>query len=278
MQLRRARGATLIWQDKGSKNHEDLHFYRPLLRDDEISLGHYASNTPYNPNRQWMVAVVPVDHRNDYILEKEIHATGAFGESLLFDENPFFAGEGEIVMTPVIDEDMSNGMNMDSMPPYARPVSFTQVWNDEGSGSVEDVQIFRPCAPPGYESIGDVVINCADLNTYGGMLMHIPFIKDICCVRADLLTRAVLGELLWEDSTCGGVLGSSCVPVSFWPVKANNSSPEELTDFGFTLGLFVTSTSRDMAGIMAIPRVLSYAKASLSTCIVIQPVVFENQR
>lgn len=46
----------------------------------------------------------------------------------------------------------------------ARPVGFSQVWTDRGSGADSDVKIMKILPPHGYVCLGDVAVN-----SYGGI-------------------------------------------------------------------------------------------------------------
>eukprot|EP00124_Ichthyophonus_hoferi_P005956 Ihof_evm2s1072 gene=Ihof_evmTU2s1072 len=266
--LRRVRGAALVWSDAGSGNRNDLRIYRPLLRPDEISLGHFATTDTYNCNKQWMVAVVLPEDRHQMLLDDNI---GFKADS---NTNPFFYEPNEskeIKMSPV--EVMEGNKSIDdlqSMPPFARPIDFQEVWNDKGTGCLESVLIYRPIAPEGYEAVGDVCVNRVDLQTYDKTVKEIPYLKDVFCLRCDLVSDGEVGRKLWDDSSCGGLLSGtySCIPVSFYTIKPSMC---------ISIGGFITSSSQDEEGINTCIKGVGYGTARLSTCIKIKPVVFENQ-
>lgn len=78
----------------------------------------------------------------------------------------------------------------------ARPVDYTFIWADFGSGADRDGSFWRPVPPPGYVSLGDVA-----QSGHGK-----PALTDYYCVRADLVVEAKTsggGHFLWNDRETG---------------------------------------------------------------------------
>ncbi|CAD6442948.1 f17e9c1e-9e17-452f-9682-3d312176324e [Sclerotinia trifoliorum] len=67
-----------------------------------------------------------------------------------------------------------------SMPAVKRPTGYTEIWNDRGSGGKHDGSVWRPIAPSGYSSCGDVVNG-----SYSA-----PSTDRIWCLRNDLVKPA----------------------------------------------------------------------------------------
>lgn len=75
----------------------------------------------------------------------------------------------------------------------ARPTDYTLIWADHGSGADRDGSCWRPVAPDGYVSLGDVFAD-----GYGK-----PSLDDVMCVRADLVYMADIGPQIWADHGSG---------------------------------------------------------------------------
>jgi hypothetical protein len=77
----------------------------------------------------------------------------------------------------------------------ASPVSYTSIWNDAGSGGDNDGSVWRPVAPQGYVTLGDVAVKGYDA----------PSLEDVWCVRADLVTPSAYDSApTWTDQGSGG--------------------------------------------------------------------------
>ncbi|KAM0175891.1 hypothetical protein ACHAPF_005254 [Botrytis cinerea] len=100
------------------------------------------------------------------------------------------------------------GLNPNQSPPsgkspaLARPTSYTQIWNDAKSGGRHDGAIWRPNAPSGYISLGDVV---------GGSHSVPPSTSAIWCLRVDLTHVAnYAASDFWDDKKSGAAKNVSC--------------------------------------------------------------------
>lgn len=76
----------------------------------------------------------------------------------------------------------------------AAPKDFQLIWTDKGSGADRDGSCWRPIPPDGYVALGDVFM--AGHGTK-------PSADDVRCVRKDLTTFGVIGDLIWNDSGTG---------------------------------------------------------------------------
>ena len=76
--------------------------------------------------------------------------------------------------------------------PLAEPESFTQIWNDSGSGADLDGDVWRPNPPDGYTCLGEVVTRRA-----------VPASNAVNCVRNDLVVLGSVGDLIWWDKGSG---------------------------------------------------------------------------
>jgi Vacuolar protein sorting-associated protein 62 len=93
---------------------------------------------------------------------------------------------GSSLIVKALNDDPKN-------PLLVAPTSYTEVWNDHGSGGHNDGSIWYPVPPDGYRSIGFV---CA-----GGY--NAPLIPSYRCVRKDLTADAQVGSLIWNDQGSG---------------------------------------------------------------------------
>ena len=75
----------------------------------------------------------------------------------------------------------------------ARPLGYTWVWNDKGSGGDHDIQVWEPIAPEGYTALGNVTTM-----NYGGA----PSTDEIRCIHNSYLIDGSL-QWLWDDSGSG---------------------------------------------------------------------------
>ncbi|WP_028973192.1 Vps62-related protein [Spirochaeta cellobiosiphila] len=74
-----------------------------------------------------------------------------------------------------------------------RPIGYDLIWADHGSGAHMDGSCWRPKAPTGYVSLGDVFVRG----------YNIPSLNDIMCVRKDLTDRGRIGNEIWADHGSG---------------------------------------------------------------------------
>ncbi|KAI8947922.1 putative vacuolar protein sorting-associated protein [Xylaria longipes] len=100
-----------------------------------------------------------------------------------------------------------------TQPAVARPIDYTQIWGDWGSGGKHDGRIWRPVAPAGYVALGDV-------GSYG--YSSKPSVNKIWCVRQDLVGY---GKFL-ENSTWTNQGSGASLDVSFWAVHPNSIGVE----------------------------------------------------
>jgi hypothetical protein len=99
-------------------------------------------------------------------------------------------------------------------PAVQSPVDYQGLWNDKGSGSKDDGSFWRPVAPPGYITLGDV--------SWGGHGK--PPVDQVWCLRADLVSDGVFKDAsVWDDNGSGANSDGS-----FWEVipRAGNSASE----------------------------------------------------
>jgi hypothetical protein len=88
-----------------------------------------------------------------------------------------------------------------STPVVARPSDYTLIWTDKGSGGGHDGSFWRPVAPAGYQSLGDVAV----LN------YNKPSVNLIWCVRADLVGQGrFLATSIWDEAGSGADKDTSC--------------------------------------------------------------------
>ncbi|KAJ8068536.1 hypothetical protein OCU04_004086 [Sclerotinia nivalis] len=114
----------------------------------------------------------------------------------------------------------------------ASPTGYDQIWRDEKSGADYNGSFWRPRAPSGYVSLGDVC--SGSWNT--------PSTDKIWCVRSDLVQSSNYFKLkVWDDRRSGaksdcsvwdiglpsiGVNGREKIPISSETFRANNSWSE----------------------------------------------------
>ncbi|KAF5879449.1 putative duf946 domain-containing protein [Botrytis fragariae] len=92
------------------------------------------------------------------------------------------------------------GATSDSNPAVKSPTGYTRIWISKGMGGKYDNSTWRPIPPPGYLSMGDVVLDCTK-TTWDQQ----PSTDKVWCLRADLTKRAVYSTSpYWDDSKGGG--------------------------------------------------------------------------
>lgn len=89
----------------------------------------------------------------------------------------------------------------------ANPVDYVAIWTDHGSGSHDDGSCWQPVAPEGYVALGAVFNSGYDK----------PSLTDVVCVRKDLVTDGVIGDLIWDDTGTG-----SDVDFGAWSIAVTN--------------------------------------------------------
>ena len=107
-------------------------------------------------------------------------------------------------------------------PPLSRPVKYTRIWKDSGSGAKMDGSCWRPEPPQGYVALGDVFMTGHDTA---------PSLEDAYCVRSDLTHVGVAGDFIWDDKDT-----HSDVDFGAWDIAA----PPAFADP--TLGLIAAGT------------------------------------
>lgn len=89
----------------------------------------------------------------------------------------------------------SNPNTNPSKPAVARPTDFFQIWTDRGAYGKHNGSIWRPIAPAGYETLGDV----------GQYNWDKPSVDVVWCVRSDLVGYGKFpAGTLWDDGGSGG--------------------------------------------------------------------------
>ncbi|MBN2038111.1 MAG: Vps62-related protein [Chitinispirillaceae bacterium] len=100
-------------------------------------------------------------------------AIGSYGKNLYDDPT------GNRYMIVVKEADSSRAL--------AAPVDYTQIWNDQGTGSNIDGSFWQPVPPAGYVACG--VVAQSGYNK--------PPLDRVVCVREDLTTAATIGSRFW---------------------------------------------------------------------------------
>lgn len=99
-------------------------------------------------------------------------------------------------------------------PAVASPTGYTLIATDKESGADSSGSFWRPVAPAGYVSLGDVA------NTNWGE----PSKDQIWCLRRDLTVDAnFTNENLWDDSKSGGVTDISVWNIVPYPTGVHGS-------------------------------------------------------
>lgn len=105
------------------------------------------------------------------------------------------------------------------------PADYEQVWKDAGSGARNDFSIWRPLPPEGYVAMGLVC----------GVGYEKPSSNAVRCVRADLVTSAQPGDLIWSDEGSGASRDFSA-----WSIRVPDAAPGEIN---LAPGTFVANAS-----------------------------------
>jgi hypothetical protein len=96
----------------------------------------------------------------------------------------------------------------------ASPVSYTKIWDDGKSGGKNDGTIWRPNAPSGYVSLGDVATGGYDA----------PSTNDIWCVREDLVVESDYDPTkIWDDRGSGARMNVSVWAIARPTVRVHGS-------------------------------------------------------
>jgi hypothetical protein len=74
------------------------------------------------------------------------------------------------------------------------PVDYLWKYNDSRTGGEVNVSIWEPVPPPGYKALGTVAVG-----HYGK-----PSLKEVVCIREDLVIGTTIGKRIWHDAGSGG--------------------------------------------------------------------------
>ncbi|KAI4906696.1 hypothetical protein J4E90_010384 [Alternaria incomplexa] len=103
-------------------------------------------------------------------------------------------------------------------PAVASPTSYDWVWDDRGGGGKYDGTVWRPIAPTGYVSLGDVWTSSYER----------PSTNAIWCVRSDLTMQSHYNpNSLWDDTKSGG--NHDCSVWSIIPPQISIHGTEKVT-------------------------------------------------
>ena len=119
----------------------------------------------------------------------------------------------------------------------AKPLGYTRVWTDRGSGADRDVSLWRATAPAGYQCLGM-------LATSG----HTPNVDDMRCVWRGFLVQGGSWEV-WDDSGSG-----ADADVGIYQAYAYNG------DSALAAGTFNATGSHSNAGDFKMYQVLNLTK------------------
>ncbi|TGO07627.1 hypothetical protein BTUL_0258g00050 [Botrytis tulipae] len=125
----------------------------------------------------------------------------------------------------------------------ASPTGYDQIWRDEKSGGSYDGSFWRPRAPSGYVSLGDVCVGS----------WSAPSTDKVWCVRSDLVQSSnYFSAKVWDDHKSGaksdcsvwdiglpniGVGGGEKIPILSQTFRANNSWSEPNNSLAQVLAL-----------------------------------------
>ncbi|KAM0174922.1 hypothetical protein ACHAPF_005831 [Botrytis cinerea] len=138
---------------------------------------------------------------------------------------------------------VGNNPNSSGRAAVASPTGYTLIWKDQKSGGKHNGSFWRPTAPNGYVSLGDVCSGSWDA----------PSNEAIWCVRADLVQDSNHYKAkVWDDQKSGaksncsvwniglpttGTHGGEKIPISSETFRANNSWSEPSNDLAQVLTL-----------------------------------------
>ncbi|MEL7531649.1 MAG: Vps62-related protein [Bacteroidota bacterium] len=74
------------------------------------------------------------------------------------------------------------------------PVDYRKVYGDHGTGGDQDGAFWEPIAPAGYVALGTVATRSYEK----------PSVKEVVCIRKDLVRRVSVGGQIWNDRGSGG--------------------------------------------------------------------------
>ncbi|RHZ64676.1 hypothetical protein CDV55_106631 [Aspergillus turcosus] len=117
--------------------------------------------------------------------------------------------------------------NSGGRPAVASPVGYTLMWTDHGSGADNDGSFWRPNAPSGYVSLGDVVQKGYDT----------PPVDRVWCLRADLAADARHSDYhVWYDRHSG-----ANQDVSVWAIEPSGTAVTGSESIPIIAGTFLSS-------------------------------------
>lgn len=149
------------------------------------------------------------------------------------------------------------GQNPNTNPPksaVARPIDYTEIWNDRSSGGKHDLTVWRPVAPEGYASLGDVAAR-----GYGNK----PSVNLVWCVRQDYVGRGkFIGTSVW-DSNQTFLKASRIKLVSWWEILPDSIGLDGAANIPVRADTFRAQASMsrptaDLANILLLPVGKSY--------------------
>jgi hypothetical protein len=89
-----------------------------------------------------------------------------------------------------------------------RPMDYTFIWNDKGSGASRDGSCWRPLPPEGYVALGDVF----------AVGYNKPSTNDVMCVARELTYEGLFTDKIWSDEGSG-----ANGDFSSWQIKPTKS-------------------------------------------------------
>jgi hypothetical protein len=90
----------------------------------------------------------------------------------------------------------------------AYPTGYRLVWKDTGSGGDQDGAFWEPVAPAGYVAMGTVVTASYTQ----------PPLTAVLCIHEDLMVKANIGDLIWNDKASG-----ADKDVSLWSIETSSN-------------------------------------------------------
>lgn len=99
-------------------------------------------------------------------------------------------------------------------PAVARPTGYTSIWTNSGSRGKYKCVVYRPTAPVGYVSLGDVA---------NDNYSKAPPTTAVWCLRSDLTKAAKYGVKIWDDENTGATHNLSCWEVLPQPAGLSGS-------------------------------------------------------
>ncbi|KAF5870950.1 putative duf946 domain-containing protein [Botrytis fragariae] len=136
----------------------------------------------------------------------------------------------------------------------ASPTGYDQIWRDEKSGASYDGSFWRPRAPSGYVSLGDV---CSGS-------WSAPSTDKIWCVRADLAqTSNHFSAKIWDDQKTGAKYDCSVWVIGPPSTGVNGGEKISISSETFRANDGWTEPSSGLAQVLALPNPKSYQQDAL---------------